>query len=174
MRAAQQVMADLAATALSPEQQALLMELAAAVATEARPIEDRTAQRRRTKDREYQRERRQNRPISADEPPKEEIKPLVSVPNGTGGEPPNPVKELFDLGVGILTTQGHSEKRARSLIGKWRQGRNDGDVAAALLEARTRSISNLVEWMPKRLSATGPPKPFFKTVGEDRLAGASQ
>jgi hypothetical protein len=106
-------------------------------------------------------------------PPKEEINTPHSVPDGTGGEPPNPVKDLFDLGVSLLTAQGQNEKQARSLIGKWRQGRNDGDVAAALLEARTRSISNLVEWMPKRLSATGPPK-FFKTLGEQSLAGASR
>jgi hypothetical protein len=87
------------------------------------------------------------------QPPKENIKPPSSDPNGSGSAEPDPVKNLFDLGVSMLGEQGHSENQARSIIGSWRKGRNVGDVAAALLEARTKAISNLVEWMPKRLSA---------------------
>lgn len=68
----------------------------------------------------------------------------------------DPVKIIFDLGVKMLSDQGHSESRARSLIGKWREGgKRDGDVAAALVDARSRHISNLVEWMPKRLNGRG-------------------
>jgi hypothetical protein len=67
MRAAQSVMADLAVSGLTAEQLALVIELSATVAAEARPVEDKSAQRRRAKDRAYQADkRRQNRQISAD------------------------------------------------------------------------------------------------------------
>jgi hypothetical protein len=60
-------MADLASSGLTAEQLALVMELSATVAAEARPVEDKAALRRRAKDRAYQAERRrQNRQISAD------------------------------------------------------------------------------------------------------------
>lgn len=166
MRPAQEVMAELAASGLSAEQIALVIELSAAVATEARPIVDEAAVRRREKDREYQyqkrlahRNNRQSRQKSADidDPPKEEIKPPSSVPDGTGGEPPDPVKELFDVGVGVLTASGMSEKQARSFVGKLRKGHGDGDVLAALTDCRTKAITNPVEWLPKRLGQTGPP-----------------
>jgi hypothetical protein len=87
----------------------------------------------------------------------------VSVDKSTGGEPPDPIKQMFDLGVTLLKSQGHDEREARSLIGKWRKGRQDGDVAAALVDAKTRSISNLVEWMPRRLNSTGGPGNFMET-----------
>lgn len=68
----------------------------------------------------------------------------------------DPVKIIFDLGVAMLTDQGLTEGRARSLIGKWREGgQRDSDVAAGLIDAKNRAISNLVEWMPKRLNARG-------------------
>lgn len=91
------------------------------------------------------------------QPPKDNIKPL-SVSDETGASA-DPVKELFDLGVSLLKSQGHNERQARSIIGNWRKGRSPGDVVAALVDAKTRSISNLVEWMPKRLNGrqTGPP-----------------
>jgi uncharacterized protein YdaU (DUF1376 family) len=87
-----------------------------------------------------------------------------SVDKSTGGKPPieDPVRDLFDLGVSILTKAGNSEKEARSLIGKWRQGgKRDAEVLVALLECRTKLISQPVEWLTKRLkpakyvSATG-------------------
>lgn len=87
------------------------------------------------------------------QPPKqireEEIR--CSVDKSTGGEPPDPLKELFDLGVSVLKAAGHDERQARSLIGKWRKGGEDGEVLAALVECRTKGISNPVEWIPKRL-----------------------
>lgn len=68
MRDARAVMSDLAASGLSPDQLALVMELSATVAAEARPVADEAADRRRDRDRLYQAERRQNRQISADSP----------------------------------------------------------------------------------------------------------
>jgi hypothetical protein len=81
-----------------------------------------------------------------------------SVDKSTGVSPADPLKLIFDLGVEILTSQGKTEQEARSIIGKWRKGGHlDGAIAAALVEARTRSISNIVEWMPRRLSGSGSP-----------------
>jgi hypothetical protein len=108
-------------------------------------------------------------------PPIENIIP-PSVSDETGGEPPDPVKELFDLGVAMLESQGHSEREARSLLGKWRKGRSPGDVVAALVDAKTRSVSNLVEWMPRRLSGargSDPPSFLDHYVEQQRLAGAT-
>jgi hypothetical protein len=63
-------MADLASSGLTAEQMALMMELSAALAVEARPCGDETAERRRARDREYQaakREQEKNRrQMSAD------------------------------------------------------------------------------------------------------------
>lgn len=77
-------------------------------------------------------------------------KPPCSEPIGSGGAAADPVKELFDVGVSVLTAAGQSEKQARSLIGKWRKNRSDGDVLAGLIDCRTKAISNPVEWLTKR------------------------
>lgn len=90
-------------------------------------------------------------------PPKENIKP-PAVSDETGGEPPDPIKDLFDVGVSILKASGHDERHARSIIGKWRKTHSDGEVLAALVDCRTRAITNPVEWMPRRLNGTGPPR----------------
>ncbi len=79
-------------------------------------------------------------------PPKKE----GSVANATVGEADDPVKVLFDTGVQLLTAAGQTEKQARSLIGKWRKGRSDGDVLTALIDCRARAISEPVEWLQKR------------------------
>lgn len=70
----------------------------------------------------------------------------------SGGKPPSddPVKELFDVGVAILTASGTPEKQARSLIGKWRKGHDDAKVLQGLLDCRAASISEPVEWLTKR------------------------
>jgi uncharacterized protein YdaU (DUF1376 family) len=62
----------------------------------------------------------------------------------------DPIKAVFDEGVRLLTEAGQTEKQARSLIGKWRKGRKDGDVLQALLDCRAGAISEPVEWLQKR------------------------
>jgi uncharacterized protein YdaU (DUF1376 family) len=71
----------------------------------------------------------------------------------SGAEPLqiDPVKEMFDLGVSILTDTGMTEREARSLVGKWRKSRSPGEVITALLECRAQAISEPVEWLTKRL-----------------------
>lgn len=156
MRPAQAVMADLAASGLTAEQLALVMELSATVAVEARPSLDVAAENKRSYDREYQRSRRKSRTRSYDDndesaPPKENISnPPSSEANASGSEAADPVKELFDLGVALLTATGCDDKQARSLLGKWRKAKGEAEVLQALLDCRARSISNPVEWLTKR------------------------
>lgn len=76
--------------------------------------------------------------------------PQGSAANAAGDVAADPVKELFDAGVALLTAAGIKEPQARSLIGKWRKKRSDGDVLTALLDCRARAISNPVEWLEKR------------------------
>jgi uncharacterized protein YdaU (DUF1376 family) len=76
-----------------------------------------------------------------------------SVAKATGAAaPPDPVKDVFDLGVAILTAAGQTEKQARSLIGKWRKSKSGAEVLDGLLDCRARAISNPVEWMEKRFA----------------------
>jgi hypothetical protein len=71
----------------------------------------------------------------------------------SGAEPLqiDPVKELFDLGVAILTEAGMGEREARSMVGKWRKERGPGETLTALLECQAQRISEPVEWLTKRL-----------------------
>jgi hypothetical protein len=72
-----------------------------------------------------------------------------SVPNGTGQEP-DPVKQIFDLGVALLEGTGTPAKQARSLLGKWRKAQGDGMVLMDIMEAKARNISQPVEWIEAR------------------------
>jgi hypothetical protein len=93
----------------------------------------------------------------------------------SGETPPDPVKELFDLGVSVLMSSGHTEREARSLTGKWKRDYGDGPTAAALVECRTRSIANPVEWIPKRLGSerqsTGYDRGFIRRKYQTAAAG---
>jgi hypothetical protein len=66
------------------------------------------------------------------------------------GASADPAKQMFDLGVSLLTGSGQTEKQARSLIGKWRKATSAGEVLTALLDCRARAISNPIEWLEKR------------------------
>ncbi len=55
-----------------------------------------------------------------------------SVPNGTGGEPPDPAEVIFGRGVPLLTAASVSERNARSMLGLLRKTHGDEDVIAAL------------------------------------------
>jgi hypothetical protein len=76
-----------------------------------------------------------------------------SVDKSTGAKPlqNDPAKDLFEIGVSLLTDGGLSEKESRSLIGKWRKDRGVGEVVSALFECRAQAISEPVEWLTKRL-----------------------
>lgn len=61
-------------------------------------------------------------------------------PNGSAGPShaaeSDPVKEIFDLGVSILTRSGHPERSARTLIGRLRKLRTDEEAASILVAAK--------------------------------------
>lgn len=135
-------------------------------------------EQRRAKDRQRKRvPRKSAESVESAEthtPPKEVSNPH-SVSIETGGKPPDPLKELFDLGISVLTASGQTEKQARTLIGMWRKDHGDGEVLAALTDARTKAISNPVEWMPKRLKQQRHAEPvdFMAHYKERTAAGAS-
>lgn len=94
-----------------------------------------------------------------------------SVPNGTGVPPPvtqfaeppkndgfepDPVKDLFDLGVAILTRAGRTEREARSLIGRLRKDRTDEEAASILVSAKSSTdpaayIAKAMQPKPRRV-----------------------
>lgn len=96
---------------------------------------------------------RQRSKTVAETPPETETETETETDNSEANASgcADPLKELFDVGVSVLTGCGQTEKEARSLIGMWRKGKPDGEVLTALVECRTRAISSPVEWLTKRL-----------------------
>ena len=77
----------------------------------------------------------------------------VGKPTDTAQAVVDPIKELFDLGIAVLTATGLDEKRARSLIGKWRKNeKSDGAVLAGLIDAKQKNISDPVPWLEARFA----------------------
>jgi len=75
----------------------------------------------------------------------------TSVSKDTGAEaPPDPVKDLFDTGVALLTGSGTRPSQARSLIGKWRKDHGDAQALAAIVAARDHGVSSPVDWITAR------------------------
>jgi uncharacterized protein YdaU (DUF1376 family) len=78
-----------------------------------------------------------------------------SVPNGTGGNPPqsDPVKTLWDFGVSVLTAAGMSEKDARAIVGKWRRDlRDDAKLMSLLITAKNKHALDPVSYIQKAIS----------------------
>lgn len=94
MRPAREIMGDLAATGMTPDQIALVMELSAAVSAEARPVADEAAARRRERDKEYQAQKRnERRQISADSDDTADATPFPAPPNENNLTPPTHTPE---------------------------------------------------------------------------------
>jgi len=94
MRPAREIMGDLAATGMTPDQIALVMELSAAVSAEARPVADEAANRRRERDKEYQAQKRnERRQISADSDDTADAAPFPAPPNENNLTPPTHTPE---------------------------------------------------------------------------------
>lgn len=126
MREAREVMTELAATGLSPAQMALIMELSACVAADARPSTDQAAERRRAKDRDRKRRGNpQNSAESTDErvspTPPSEITPIPPLkggtfPKSTPSQPEKPSASTKQIGawVGEIWDITPSAARART------------------------------------------------------------
>ncbi|WP_033460340.1 YdaU family protein [Bordetella bronchiseptica] len=68
-------------------------------------------------------------------PNQEPITNTYSVPNGTGGtppEPPSPVDQIFALGLPLLTAAGQPERQARAMLGMFRKNHPDEDIVRAI------------------------------------------
>jgi hypothetical protein len=72
----------------------------------------------------------------------------------SGAAAPEPVKELFDDGVKLLTETGCKPRNARSLIGKWRKDHGDAAAQAAIRAARAEQCTEPIAWITRRLAGT--------------------
>jgi len=61
-------------------------------------------------------------------------------------------RALFETGVQILTAGGHSDRQARSIVGRWRKDHRDSVVLAALSRCQVEQPSDPVGWMTKALA----------------------
>lgn len=89
MRDALSIMAEIARAGFTPDQLALVLELTASVAAEARPAIDKAAENKRAYDRQYHSERRKNRTTSYES--------CDIVPTGEKEIPPDPQKKNTPL-----------------------------------------------------------------------------
>jgi hypothetical protein len=78
-----------------------------------------------------------------------------SVADATGGAPPiDPAKLVFDSGIAILGSVGITEKRARPILGRWRQQHGDPAVIDALGKASRESPSDPTAFIEACLQGT--------------------
>lgn len=82
----------------------------------------------------------------------------ISVPNGTGGEPPKPADVIFALGVPLLTASAVTEKNARSMLGLMRKSHGDAAVIAAIQRCADERPVEPVAWLQGVLKARPPPR----------------
>jgi hypothetical protein len=126
-------MADLAASGLTAEQMALVIELSATVAVEARPVEDKSAQRRRAKDRAYQAEkRRQNRTISADSADAVGFNERDNLTSREGKKPkPNGLVKKTDRGFRLPADWEPDPLtgKAETMVAAWQPGAMERELA---------------------------------------------
>jgi len=80
-----------------------------------------------------------------------------SVANATGTVVPHPAadfaKVVFDSGLALLTASGHTERQARSIIGRWRKAVSDPEMIVILRQAETEQHSAPVEWITAAVEA---------------------
>ena len=77
-----------------------------------------------------------------------------SVPNGTGGEPPNEdfAKEVFDKAVAFLGRHGTPERQARSFVGKLRKTASDRDIFDAFAACGRAGAVDPIPWITAKLA----------------------
>jgi hypothetical protein len=83
-----------------------------------------------------------------------------SVSNETGSA--DPVKTLFDIGVDLLTKAGRTEKEARTMVGLWRSRKGDPELAALLIQARSKS--DPLPWIQKAIGLERSPADDLQTL----------
>lgn len=95
-----------------------------------------------------------------------------SVPNGTGGEPPEPpsaVDLIFANGVPLLVTAGLAEKQARTMLGMFRKQHDDDAIVSAIQQCVDDQAIEPVGYLQRILRAK--PK---KASGPTSQAGRNE
>ncbi|AVJ30176.1 YdaU family protein [Achromobacter spanius] len=88
-----------------------------------------------------------------------------SVPNGTGGAPPEPpsaVDQIFALGLPLLIAAGQPEKQARSMLGMFRKNHDDADIVRAIQQCVDDQAIEPVGYLQRvlRSGAARPSRPL--------------
>ena len=96
-------------------------------------------------------------------PNQEPITNKYSVPNGTGGAPPEPptaVEQIFALGLPLLIAAGQPEKQARSMLGMFRKSHQDEDIVRAIQQCVDDQAIEPVGYLQRvlRSGAARPPR----------------
>lgn len=74
----------------------------------------------------------------------------------------DPVKALWDAGVGMLTAHGVPEAQARKVIGKWRKDQHpDAEILSAILDFGKAGAVDPIPWITARLAAKQPPARLY-------------
>jgi hypothetical protein len=80
-----------------------------------------------------------------------------SVPNGTGGKPPDVATVIFGQGRQWLqSSTGKSDGECRKLLGRWRQKSGDEALIAALGRAQREGPIDAIAWMEAALRTSAP------------------
>jgi hypothetical protein len=141
VRAAASVMADLASSGLTAEQLALVMELSAAVATEARPAVDKAAENKREYDRQYHAERRKNRTTSYDNNDKYDPSPNDINLTPTREEKPKPkglVKKRQTIPDDWQPQEFAIGSESRKVVDSWPPGEKPAQVEQFIAHHRSK------------------------------------
>lgn len=108
--------------------------------------------RRWRKEPEKQQEKAQPNRSPNRKPTTQKPEARYSVDKSTGGEPPDPVKTLFDLGVSLLCQANHDEREARSMVGRWRAKVGDDRLRQILMAAFDKT--DPLGWVEKSVNGT--------------------
>lgn len=84
-------------------------------------------------------------------------------------------RAIFATGVAVLTGQGITDSRARSMIGRWRKDHGDGAVLDALRRAATEQPSAPIEWINRSLEfRKGQTNGYSRSSGDGSGVGPMQ
>lgn len=95
-----------------------------------------------------------------------------SVPDGTGGTPPEPpsaVEQIFALGLPLLTAAGQPEKQARSMLGMFRKSHPDEDIVRAIQQCVDDQAIEPVGYL-QRVLRSGAARPSRQPSAAQRRA----
>lgn len=117
--------------------------------------EDNSASRAKKWREDKKAERARTQP-NASERPETETETDNSEPIGSGAAAPTAAdftKSMWDTGKAILKAAGHDERRAGSILGRFRKTYSDSEVLTVISRCQIAQPSEPVEWITKALQA---------------------